>query len=382
MSARATTSAAVATTSMPKSSAAAAGPPRLREPPAPDQDRHAERARAARDFLADVAEADKAERPAVAGRAPSKTPSCSTARAQLGDVVGNAPIDRQDQRERQLGDGDRVLARTVRHVDAAARRAATSIVLTPAPARTISDSPPASSIASVTCVERTTSTCAPARASAWTRRRRSGPARRSRRSRRPSGRRSRTCSNLSAIRTFMMLAGRALLVGREPFVGRAPLVESSACRDQIRCDSRPSRSFGSNQVDFGGMMPPASAMRIRSSTVTGNSENATANCSGVDEPLELARCRGCRRQSRCACRCARPRCRESARESRSAAGRRRATLPPAGITSVYHRPARYIATSPLRAGVAGPPSRTVSRRFSAARNSAAVNPFRSFTTRL
>ncbi len=40
--------------------------------------------------------------------------------------------------------------------------------------------------------------------------------------------------------------------------------------------SSPSLSFGSNQVDFGGMMPPASEIAIRSSTVTGNIENATA----------------------------------------------------------------------------------------------------------
>ena len=39
--------------------------------------------------------------------------------AELGDVVGDAAIEREDQRERQLGNGDRVLARTVGHVDAA-----------------------------------------------------------------------------------------------------------------------------------------------------------------------------------------------------------------------------------------------------------------------
>jgi hypothetical protein len=42
--------------------------------------------------------------------------------AQLGDVVGHAAIERQHQREGELGDGDRVLAGAVRHVDAAPRR--------------------------------------------------------------------------------------------------------------------------------------------------------------------------------------------------------------------------------------------------------------------
>ena len=41
--------------------------------------------------------------------------------AQLGDVVGHAAIEREDQREGQLGDRNRVLARAVRHVDAALR---------------------------------------------------------------------------------------------------------------------------------------------------------------------------------------------------------------------------------------------------------------------
>ena len=42
--------------------------------------------------------------------------------AQVGDVVGHAAIERQQQRERELGDGNRVLARAVRHVDAALGR--------------------------------------------------------------------------------------------------------------------------------------------------------------------------------------------------------------------------------------------------------------------
>ena len=86
-------------------------------------DRHAERARAPRDFLADVAEAEQAERLAQQAARLRELLLVPRARAQLGDVVGDAPVERQDQPQRQLGDGDRVLARAVRHVDAAPRRA-------------------------------------------------------------------------------------------------------------------------------------------------------------------------------------------------------------------------------------------------------------------
>ena len=40
--------------------------------------------------------------------------------------------------------------------------------------------------------------------------------------------------------------------------------------------SSPSRSFGSNHVDLGGMVSPASEILIKSATSTGNIENATA----------------------------------------------------------------------------------------------------------
>ena len=43
------------------------------------------------------------------------------ARAQLAHLIGDAPIERQQQRHRQLGDGDSVLARTVGDVDAVGR---------------------------------------------------------------------------------------------------------------------------------------------------------------------------------------------------------------------------------------------------------------------
>ena len=43
-----------------------------------------------------------------------------------------------------------------------------------------------------------------------------------------------------------------------------------------RCVNRPSRSFGSNQVDLGGMISPASEIASSSSTVTAAIEKATA----------------------------------------------------------------------------------------------------------
>src|SRR5207249_2512085 len=45
---------------------------------------------------------------------------------------------------------------------------------------------------------------------------------------------------------------------------------------QDSCISNPSRSFGSNHVDFGGMIASASDTAISSSTLTGCIENATA----------------------------------------------------------------------------------------------------------
>jgi hypothetical protein len=41
---------------------------------------------------------------------------------QLDHVVGDPPIEREDEPEGELGHGDRVLARAVRHVDPARRR--------------------------------------------------------------------------------------------------------------------------------------------------------------------------------------------------------------------------------------------------------------------
>ena len=50
----------------------------------------------------------------------------------------------------------------------------------------------------------------------------------------------------------------------------------------------PSASLGSNQVDLGGMMPPASATAIRSSMLRREEREGDRHLARVDPPLELA----------------------------------------------------------------------------------------------
>ena len=81
------------------------------------------------------------------------------AASQRDDVIGDAPIERENQRKRELGDGDRIFSRdNLKRRCRALEAAATSIVLKPAPALTTSLIWPAASIGSVTFVPRTTST--------------------------------------------------------------------------------------------------------------------------------------------------------------------------------------------------------------------------------
>ena len=122
-SAREKTASGVSTASTPNSCACARACRGIaREAPAPGNDRHAERAGAARDFLGDVAEADQPERPAEQSARLGELLLVPAPAAQIDDVVRNAAIERQHQREGELGHRDGVLARAVRHVDAAARR--------------------------------------------------------------------------------------------------------------------------------------------------------------------------------------------------------------------------------------------------------------------
>ena len=73
-------------------------------------------------FRADAAVADQSERAAEQTARLRILLLVPPSGAKLRDVVGHAPVEREHQRERQLGDRNRVPARTVRHVDAAARR--------------------------------------------------------------------------------------------------------------------------------------------------------------------------------------------------------------------------------------------------------------------
>ena len=51
--------------------------------------------------------------------------------------------------------------------------------------------------------------------------------------------------------------------------------------------SKPSRSFGSNHVDFGGMISPASETAIRSRDADRVQRERDGRLAGVDESLEL-----------------------------------------------------------------------------------------------
>ena len=150
--------------------------------------------------------------------------------------------------------------------------------------------------------------------------------------------------------------------------------------------SKPSLSFGSNHVDFGGMMPPSSDIAIKSWIVTGYIEKATAAW-----PLATAvRARSPARRRRNRIRLS---VRMSSIFSSGASTRmpRRATSsdcarkPPAGAAPdrsiACYLPSRYIDTSPFRRGV-GVPSVTGARPRSACRNCAGVRSARSFTRRL
>ena len=88
----------------------------------PDDEVAAERLGAARQLLGDVAEPEQPERRAVQAARLRVLLLVPAAGPQVGDVVRDPPVEREDQAERELGHGDRVPARAVRDVDAADRR--------------------------------------------------------------------------------------------------------------------------------------------------------------------------------------------------------------------------------------------------------------------
>src|SRR5204862_8227472 len=117
--------------------------------------------------------------------------------------------------------------------------------------------------------------------------------------------------------------------------------------------SRPSRSFGSNHVDFGGMMPPSSAIDIRSSMVTGCMEKATAARPSLTADSSAAVPRAPPTKSiRLSLRMS-PILRSGSSTwcCRRATSRPLAREPSAGAafdrSSAYHAPSRYIDTSPM-----------------------------------
>ena len=100
-------------------------------------------------------------------------------------------------------------------------------------------------------------------------------------------------------------------------------------------------------------------------------------------------CRGCRRRSRCACRCADRGCRARGRAGCSAGWRHRArrwrrpwSKVPGLARRRYQLPARYMENSWGRAGTFSGDSSQVKRSETRARKSAGPMPFRSLTTRL
>src|SRR5207253_6957368 len=131
---------------------------------------------------------------------------------------------------------------------------------------------------------------------------------------------------------------------------------------QSSCISNPSRSFGSNHVDFGGMIASASDTVISSSTLTGYIENATAalplstSCSSATVPLAPPT-KSIRRSVRISpipstgpstFSCNKLQSRESMRPV--------PILPALSRSRQYQAPPTYIDVSPFREGMASPRS--------------------------
>ncbi len=90
--------------------------------PAPRERAQAERAGAPRDFAADRAHPGDADRPPEEAPGFRELLLVPFAGMEVADVVGNPPVEREDEPHRELGDGDRVLAGAVRDEDPAQRR--------------------------------------------------------------------------------------------------------------------------------------------------------------------------------------------------------------------------------------------------------------------
>jgi len=87
----------------------------------PDHEVEAKGLGSAGQLLGDVAEAEQAQRGSLEALRLRELLLVPVPRAELGDVVGNPPVEGQDQPESQLGDRDRVLAGAIRDVDPVGR---------------------------------------------------------------------------------------------------------------------------------------------------------------------------------------------------------------------------------------------------------------------
>src|SRR6185436_6601434 len=86
---------------------------RFLKPAAPDDDSHPESLGTTRHFPADVAVAENAKRPSEQSAPLRVLLLVPLSRSQIGDVLRDAPIEREDQRERQLRNRNRVLPGTI-----------------------------------------------------------------------------------------------------------------------------------------------------------------------------------------------------------------------------------------------------------------------------
>ena len=292
--------------------------------------------------------------------------------AQLGDVVGNAAIERQHQRERQLGDGDRVLARAVRHVDAALRRGRRRRSCCSRRRRGRSaTSRPASSIGAgdLACrarrARRRRSSRSPASAP-----RPSGRARRRPRSRRPSGRRCRSVSNLSAIENLH----RPISCQRQIDVNQQPVPQLRLEPGRLRRHDPAGVRDRHQVVDASPGYSENATAALPESTACSSAVGAARAADEID-PLVGAHVADAAGSARARAAAGARRRGALAREPSS---RRRQPTGPA-CTSV---PSRYIETSPLPRGRRGAVGAPAPRCAAPPGTRPASRPPRSFTVRL
>src|ERR1041385_9466858 len=88
----------------------------------PRPDLHPDRLRPPRHFPPDLSQPEDAERAPVEAAGPGVLALLPLAPAEVGHLVGDPPVEREEQPHDQLGHRDRVLARAVADEDAEPRR--------------------------------------------------------------------------------------------------------------------------------------------------------------------------------------------------------------------------------------------------------------------